>query len=524
MLRNLTVFFFLITAYGQRIPDRFIVELEGQPAASTKTSGRRLADVRQQHTRMRAVIESTQAEVLDSFQTVANAMVVRVPGGDRRHLESLAGVRKVWPVYEYKLVLDRAIPLQRIPDAWAAVGGQSNAGKGIKIGIIDSGINARHAGFQTSNLPAVDGFPRVNFATDLTLTNNKVIVARSYGSRFNNSANDIEGHGTAVAMIAAGITNSTPLGDITGIAPGAYLGNYKVFPDNGSATTDLIVRALEDAIDDGMDVINMSLGLQPAPRMEDDLLVQAVQRASAGAIVVVAASNDGPDLNTIASPANAVDALTVGNSLNDRIFATSVRQSDSDRRFVSIAADGPTPSPRQRAGALVDVAGLDPTRLVCAPLPTGSLTGAVALIQRGTCTFEEKLNNVQGAGAAAAVVITNSQPVVGMARGNNTLPAMMVSTADGDDLKSIAASGTNQVVLDFQRGPVYVNPDALSDSSSSGPNQDGGIKPDLVAVGENVLTAAAGSLGTAGYTVASGTSLSAPMVSGAAAVLKGFRP
>jgi subtilisin family serine protease len=328
-------------------------------------------------------------------------------------------------------------------------------------------------------------------------------------------------------MIAAGATNTGPRGTITGVAPKAWLGSYKVFPDSDTgAPTSLILRALDDAVADGMDVINLSLGSVLAGRPAEDILVRAVERASdAGAIVVVAAGNTGPDPATISSPATSRSAIAVGNSMNDRVFAASA-QAQGGPAFLAVPGSGRN-SRLPISAALADVAVLDQTGLACQSLPAGSLQGRIALILRGECFFEEKLNFAEGAGAVAALIYTDaSRPdLITMSVGNATLPAMMISNADGVRLKELLPSGAMVVSLQFTSGPVAVDANRLEGSSSRGPSADDNLKPDIVAVGTAIYTASPTSgADTSGYTVATGTSLSAPLVSGAAALLKAARP
>src|SRR5262249_10329018 len=146
---------------------------------------------------------------------------------------------------------------------------------GVKIAILDSGIDQTHPAFQDASLAMPAGFPKCTTG-DCAFTNNKVIVARSYVSLLaagsdpanpaadsrpdDYSARDRSGHGTAVAMCAAGETN-TGVVTITGVAPKAYLGNYKIYGSpgvNDSTTDQIIITALDDAINDGMDIVSFS--------------------------------------------------------------------------------------------------------------------------------------------------------------------------------------------------------------------------------------------------------------------------
>jgi hypothetical protein len=181
---------------------------------------------------------------------------------------------------------------------------------------------------------------------------------------------------------------------------------------------------------------------------------------------------------------------------------------------------------------LVDISlKLDSTGLACAALPANSLSGAIALILRGTCTFEVKLDNAQQAGAVAALVYTypSSPNAITMAVGAATLPAEMASSQDGLSIKQLAATPV-QATMSFTLTPTAIDPNSIAPFSSSGPSVDLSIKPDLLAVGENIYVAAETNDPTGelynlqGYVVSQGTSYSAPLVSGAAAVLKAARP
>ncbi len=528
----------IFVASAQALPDQYIVELSADPVARVAaqrhkrllSSDAELAAhhalVREQQSRIRRNIETADTQVLDSFQTLHNSLVVRMSRDRALALSGLPGVKSVRHVRMYHKLLDRSVGLQKVTDAWQQIGGVDKAGLGVKIGILDTGIDSTHPAFQDAGFSTPDGFPKVNRSADSVYTNNKIIVARAYTNPDTNraySANDIDGHGTGVAMIAGGGTNTGIHGPITGIAPKAWLGNYKVFPDNSSGAPDsIIIRALEDAVNDGMDVINLSLGGFPATRPADDSLVIAVENAvAAGKIVVIAAGNDGSVPNTISSPGTAPSAIAVGSTFNDRIFAGHVT-ADGHDPYTAIPGSGKN-SGDPISGPVKDVTALDPTALACNALPTGSLTGAIALISRGTCTFTVKLQNAQSAGAMAAIIYarpTSPDPITMDTTGSN-LPAVMVSNADGNALVS-AASNQSNVSVDFNPTAAPVNAAHLSGFSSVGPNSDTGIKPDLLGVGQSIYTAQPVTLGS--YVVESGTSFSSPTIAGAAALLIGARP
>lgn len=520
---------------AQRVPGHYIVELTEDPVflAAAKSGAPRLAAadrraaVRRQQREVRRRLAGRRAVVYGSVERVANALLVKLPDERAEAIAAVPGIKRVRPVRWIRLSLDRALSLHHVPQAWANLGGQDLAGAGMKIGIIDTGIDAAHPAFRDSSLPMPDGFPRVNQQSDLEFTSNKVIVARSYLRLLDSvddiSARDTEGHGTAVAMAAAGMPVATAEGFVSGVAPKAYLGSYNVFDRRtGQTRNDVVLKAFDDAIADGMDVINLSLGSVFAMRPQDELFTAAAERAEAlGTVVVVAAGNDGPEPFTISDFGVAPGAITVGATWNDRIFSGSVRLA-SGEQFRAVPGSGPRPA-QPLSAPLVDLETLDPSGLACNPLPAGTLTGRIPLILRGTCLFEDKLNNVRVGGAVAALVYTDQarpDPIT-MSVGNATLPAVMVGYEDGRRIKQLLAVTPDlRATIDFRQSPFAVDPRRVADFSSAGPATDFAIKPDLVATGTAVRTAAVGG----GFQVAQGTSFSSPIVAGAAAALKGARP
>ena len=260
-------------------PQRYIVELTGDPisehvAKERKSTGKHVAmdgevartrrtQLRNEQRQVRKALEDLGVKVLESTETISNSLIVDMPDELAEKAAAIPGVKRVRKARTFKPTLDHAIPLHKVPQAWNRVG-LDKAGLGVKIAIIDSGIEISHPGMQDSTLTMPDGFPKMNVDTDVAFTNTKVIVARSYASLFSTveddiSARDVVGHGTATAMAAAGALNTGPLGPLQGVAPKAYLGSYKVLGANGQGTSDIILKAVDDAVKDGMDVISASI-------------------------------------------------------------------------------------------------------------------------------------------------------------------------------------------------------------------------------------------------------------------------
>lgn len=572
MRRLVTLFLLLLSvAAAQEARRYYIVELTGEPAAEAviaeeDTQRRGVRDrrslrmgrerVRREQMILRRILERHQVGVEHSLDTLVNAVVVRTSPKLAEILEGLPGVKGVHRSGEVRPAMDRAVVLQTVRDAWAWAGFE-RAGEGVKIAIIDSGIDVEHPAFQAPSLTMPSGYPLGNNAEDVAFTSSKVIVYRNYESLYTlqdpASPRDYSGHGTSVAMCAAGVVRTAPLATISGVAPQAYLGAYKVFPGRteSSARDDVILQAMEDAVRDGMDILNISIGSTPTRDPAADIFQAAVDRAAAlGVLVVRSAGNDGPDPGTIGEASKAGEStIAVGASENDRLFGSTATVSGTD--YLARAGGGPKPA-APITGQLYDVSLLDDgTGRVCEELPAGSLTGMVAFIFRGECNFSVKLNNAEAAGAVAALLYTHSGPMTTMSVGDATLPGMMISNEDGLAVKSLfdsasaastlgwpyakqgqalrkrfANGGTLPVTLDFQQQPYPFADNRVADFSSRGPAPHNVIKPDMVGIGANVYTAKSADHGDAqqGYRVIGGTSFSAPTVAGAAAVLMAARP
>jgi minor extracellular serine protease Vpr len=544
----------LPTLIGQVIPNQYLVELQDAPAiASFRAGAHRTAKAQFAAARNR-VLESQKPAIralqngggrlVHQVDTILNGIIVEMPDAKAAQLAQLPGVKRVTPVHVAKAQLDRALPMHKIAEAWNNLpGGADSAGMGMKIGMIDTGVDVRHPGFIDNSRPALDGYPKfnpVNEEIDRPLVNSKVIVMRSYenlvdrSSGFRLTASDNQGHGTGTAFAAVGRRIDGPYGPISGAAPGAYLGVYRITPgDTGSSSTAAILAALDDAVKDGMDVINLSFG---SPSVPDDDNDEALQRIKdAGVIFIAAIGNQGPGFQSTAWPAGSRHAIGIGASGNDRQISTAAAvELPNGTKLPALSGNNTTGRQRQ-TGLLKDAANLG-NELACDPFPAGSLADSIVLILRGTCTFEIKLNNAQAAGAKAGVIYNPEQVDTGLilSQVSNFTTAVWMNNDQGRKLKAQLAE-TPDLVVTVNPTPD-VSPNRIVSFSSMGPSTGSlQIKPDLVAVGDHFVTASpvsccstwgdeAGVALTRGFVAIQGTSFSSPLVAGAAAVLKQSRP
>ena len=300
------------TALGERT--EVVVALRSPALALAPGTKARIA-VEQRAFRHRLAAALPDARVGWSYRLVENGLAVSLRAGELPRLRSLPGVRSVFESGSYSPQLSTTPQEIGAPELWGP--DLDTAGRGVKIGIIDSGIDQGHEFFDPAGYSMPAGFQK----GQQTYTTAKVIVARAFpppGSAtvsFRTPVDEL-GHGTHVAGIAAGNAATRASGGrvVSGIAPRAYLGNYKVFNANGNANSPAIVAAVEAAVADGMDVINFSGG-EPEIEPSRDIVARALDAAAAAGVVsTIAAGNDYNDLGagSVSSPANAARAIAVG--------------------------------------------------------------------------------------------------------------------------------------------------------------------------------------------------------------------
>ena len=476
-----------------------------------------------------------KAKVTGEFDLSLNAISVKLNG---ENLAKIAGAPMVLRAeYEgiYYPTVDPDLDIISAMDAWAAQSGSyADAGEGVKVAIVDSGIDFTHPCFDD------DDYSDQKQLGDTRFTNNKVIVAKVFNMKTPSrgyTPEAIDSHGTHVAGTVACNYNtpasvdgvSIPHG-ISGVAPRALLGNYNVFPaDVGNARSEDIMNALEAAYADGFDVANMSLG-GGASGIQDLLTIAVDNLDEANMVVAVAAGNSGPGHYTVESPGSAARALTAGASTVGHVVATSITVADVDATgvtgdFATVSGDFTAPLSVLTEAPTFSTTGLS---TACGPLST-NLTGKVALLSRGTCSFSTKIRNAQNAGAVAVLVVNNvAGDGIGMAEdGTPNQPIIYAYNVSITDGAALAAHGGEDVTIHAPTYYITGNDDIMAGFSSQGPTDvDFRVKPDVVAPGVNVLSSIPVSFcgGDPCFAFFQGTSMATPHLAGSAAIVRQQHP
>lgn len=502
--------------------------------------------LRSQESIIRQARRITGNSVINQTGYLVSAFSMNMTRSQMKQVAALDGVVSVSEVTSYQARMTTAKEMTSAMELWKAENG-GNTGEGIVVAVIDSGINYTH--------------PDMQMRQDARLKYTKAdmeakIAALGYGKYYTDKVpfgcsyvgeedirNEMVTHGLHVSGIVAA-NGDQENGGVVGVAPDAQIFAMQVFGDTGSAYNDDIIRAVEDSVKLGADILNLSLGGTAGFYSDADYLQKALAYAEEnGAVVCVAAGNDGTsasdtgvntndwgviDTGAVSNPATYPGALSVASVDNSMLRGKSVTiTSGEDTVYSGVVMDfsqgnhtdwtslGEVPILEFGYGDLFE--DIFPK---LSTLPEGPY---VALVQRGKdISFEDKINYLMGMCHASAVIVYNNEatdqvPTNVSAESASQYTAMMVSGNTGARLMELVQAGAT-VSFDGLHDVVYPNEATggkVSTFSSWGSTPTLDIKPEISAPGGNILSVSKGEK----YEEMSGTSMATPYVSGCAALV-----
>lgn len=436
--------------------------------------------------------------------------------------------------------------------AWDSLGlTAQTAGQGVKVAVIDTGIGVVATdSFQNKTLDCFKASPLLTSSTNSNqpeYTNTKIPTAKSAGVIPPDRGSKLPDPTTALATLShgshvAGIIACNPqtpvtihgqvLGTMTGIAPGVTLGSYNIFPQYGFVSVNDVGEMVRAAVDDGMQVINMSISAAADGDpfgfgTDDGGLESALAYAeSKNVLVIAAAGNNGVD--TVLRPASIKTVLSVGatsGGLNAIHHLTLAKNLNITAMGGSLgwSASPVTATIYPTSGAL---------NSGCAALPK-SYKGKIAVLSRGTCLFETKFKSAKDAGAVGVILVNPPRTTADLHLSADNgadaiIPGGLISNDSWSAIKLAVASDPSL--------PITISPTQLVDVpigtllSFSAYTSHGAMVPDLVAPGAGIISAitapvdATGLASTSTYMIADGTSMAAPVVTAVAALLIQLHP
>jgi subtilisin family serine protease len=479
-------------------------------------------------------IEFTERYV---YKRIWKGLSVQATGDAASLLGKLEGVKAVYPVLTVTHAPVEAASPELI-HALAMTGAdvaQSElglTGAGVKVAVMDTGVDYHHpdlgGGFGAGH----------RVVTGYDFVGDRYNAGGSGGALIphpDNDPDDCNGHGTHVAGII-GASGDPAAGGARGVAPGVTFGAYRVFGCSGSTSSDIMLAAMERALEDGMHVLNMSIGSAFQTWPQYPTAVGADALVDAGVVVVASIGNSGAN-GVYSAGAPGVGRKVIGVASFDNshvelpIFKVSADDTAIGYTGAAAAPEPPTAGsfPMARTGTTTSTAD------ACAPQDLGDLSGRVVLIRRGTCGFYEKSRRAQLAGAVGVVLYNNvagrvnptvavPSPVPPATDGQPvTIPVVAISDAEGALINGRLASGPVTMTWTDETA-IFPNQTAglASSFTSFGLTAELGLKPNIGAPGG--LIRSTWPLEDGGYATISGTSMSSPHVAGAAALFLQAHP
>lgn len=483
-------------------------------------------------------------KVKRTYKNAFNGVAMTLPANKVKSLLASDAVKSIWSDKAVQLDLPKQENTMKqdastvnIPGGNSYLGvdklhDEGYTGKGIKVGVIDTGIDYNHPDLKDAYK---GGYDFVNNDTDpmeTTYTDWK----NSKKAETTNGSTYYTEHGTHVSGMIAGRGENNSEYATTGVAPDADLYVYRVLGPYGSGTTDAILSGIDKAVADGMDVINLSLGAA----VNDPLFPtsMAVNYAVlSGVTTVVAAGNSGSDLYTLGSPGAAALPISVGASdvpIDMETFTISTGGEapvQAHVRLMAKAYSDNIPELKGKTFPIVD-AGVGSSSNYLGK----DVKGKFVLVARGSITLQDKVKYAQLKGAAG-ILMYNDNPDEGLipyylGEGTANIPTFSLSNAEGLALlKQVQAGDASFMFTEMDKGSL--EGDTLADFSSRGPSRiNYDIKPEIVAPGVSIMSTVPSYINSKdnqrnyqyAYQRLSGTSMASPYTAGVAAVMLQANP